>query len=304
MLAAALALPWFARTNRRPIWLCVSQLVVFLVVWAIVPIDQNNLYANVRYLTAALAIVVALAFALVEARGLSDRWIEGIALAASVQSILFVQTFATWGLRLIVSVLTFVALFLLLSERARDLVRRYARQSAIGAAAIVFVVGAPALARFRERDRYRAFGAEYSVHMTPIHTFATAWSWLDKNAGEDPVAAVTEVHNWLYPPMGMRLQRNVVYVNYNKANHDDVTGYANCNPRVDPDPEAWIANLRKRSIRWVLASRDDQTRTFPLEARWAISRPELFTLRYSDDSSEIFEVIDADPSPGGPRPGS
>ena len=37
LVAAALALPWFARTQRRSIWFCVSQLVVFLIVWMVVP---------------------------------------------------------------------------------------------------------------------------------------------------------------------------------------------------------------------------------------------------------------------------
>jgi len=293
LVAAALAFPWLARTDRRSIWLCASQLVVLLVIWVVVPTtDVSNLYANIRYIIPALAIMVAFLFSLLEARGLQDRWIDAIAIAMSVQAILFTHTIASWGIRLIVSALTLVALIYLLSDRVRDLARRYAKVSTIGAATIVFVIGAPVLARFRERDRYRAFSEEYSVHMTPIRTFARAWSWIDRNSGKDPIAAVTDVRNWLYPPMGMRFQRRVHYVNYNEANHDSVTGYPNCNPRVDPDPLAWIANLRQHSIRWVLTSRDDAGRPFPLETRWAIERPELFRLRYSDSTSQIFEVID------------
>ena len=102
--------------------------------------------------------------------------------------------------------------------------------------------------------------------------------------------------------MGMRFQRDVRYVNYNEANHDSVTGYPNCNPRVDPDPLAWITNLRQHSVRWVLASRDHTGRAFPLETRWATERPELFRLRYSDDTSKIFEVLGTGPDATGSNP--
>jgi hypothetical protein len=289
LVFAALVFPVLAARERRATWLCASQLVFLAVFWVAVPTTEiNNLYANVRYLDAALAIAVAFAFALLETRGLPERWIEAISVAASAQTVLFIETPASFSVRLGVSLVLLVVLVHLLSPRARDLARRHARRLAVAAAAFALAIGAPSLAHFRERDRYRAFTEEYTVHRTPVSRYAEAWSWLDQHAGAEPVAAVTEVRNWLFPPMGMRLQRDVRYVNYNAANLDSVTGYPNCNPRVDPDPAAWIANLRRQGIRWVLTSRDDRRRPFPVETRWATERPELFELRYSDDTSRIF----------------
>jgi hypothetical protein len=304
LLAAALAFPFLARSARRASWLCATQLALLTVFWVTVPTTEiNNLYANVRYLDVGIAIAVAFAFALFDERGVPERWVDAAAVTAAVQAVLFVQTPASGGVRVAVSTALLALLALLLSERLRSLALRHARPLVLGAAALALCAGAPLLARFRAADRYRAFAEEYAAHRTPIPSFAEAWRWLDENAGSDRVATVAEVRNWLYPPMGMRFQRDVRYVNYNAANHDRVTAYPNCNPRVDPDPEAWIANLERQEIRWLLASRDDSRRPFPVEARWAAARPERFVLRYSDETSRIFAFVPA-PDAGAAEPGA
>ena len=51
--------------------------------------------------------------------------------------------------------------------------------------------------------------------------------------------------------MGPRFERRAVYVNVNRADHAGAADYPACNPRVDLDPEAWLANLRRAGVRWL-----------------------------------------------------
>ena len=43
--------------------------------------------------------------------------------------------------------------------------------------------------------------------------------------------------------------------------------YPGCEPRVDPSPEAWLANLRRAGVRWLLVERSPEV-PFPIEQRY------------------------------------
>ena len=55
-------------------------------------------------------------------------------------------------------------------------------------------------------------------------------------------------------------------------------------------PEAWVANLRRAGVRWLLVERSPEV-PFPIEQRWADAAPGLFVLRYGDRASLIYEVL-------------
>ncbi|HXO28395.1 MAG TPA: hypothetical protein VOA80_13690, partial [Thermoanaerobaculia bacterium] len=101
---------------------------------------------------------------------------------------------------------------------------------------------------------------------------------------------------FIYPAMGPRLERRALYVNVNAANLDAAAAYPLCQPRVQPDAAAWIANLRTAGARWL-----DLTRTppfpFPMENDWARAHPELFVLRFSDSTNLIYELLSARAAP-------
>ena len=67
------------------------------------------------------------------------------------------------------------------------------------------------------------------------------------------MAAVHSPNNYfVYPAMGPRLERDVRYVNINRGGPSPRRrSIPQCQPRVDPAPEAWMANLAKHHIRWV-----------------------------------------------------
>ena len=118
----------------------------------------------------------------------------------------------------------------------------------------------------------------------------------------DPLAASFEPNNYfMYPDMGTHLERDVRYVNVNAANHRLAIQYPACQPRVDPDPDAWLANLNKAQVRWLLVNRYVPF-PYPLEADWAAARPDLFALRFEDkdDVNRVYEVLPAARSAVGP----
>jgi hypothetical protein len=167
------------------------------------------------------------------------------------------------------------------------------------AAVALAVLGAPSLARFRVADRARALGREFTAHQTVARFSADAWGWLEEHGGDGNVAAVSAPNNYfMYPAMGTHLERDVRYVNFNAANHPLAVQYPECQPRVDPSPAAWIANLEAQHIRWVHLSRFPRF-DFPLERQWAEANPQLFALRFADDGNLIYELL---PLSTQPRP--
>ncbi len=109
--------------------------------------------------------------------------------------------------------------------------------------------------------------------------------------------------------MGPRLERESRYININAADHRALD-YPLCQPRVDPDPRAWVINLAKHGIRWVHLSRYPQFH-FSIERQWADSSPRLFALRYENPTNRVYEFLPnlpTAPSPAAPsaaiRPGS
>jgi hypothetical protein len=203
------------------------------------------------------------------------------------------------GVRLTIAFVDLAAVALALSPALRGLAVRRWRETAV-AAAVLALLAAPLLTRFRVEDRQRALAEDLSVHMTSTRMFAGGWGWLDQNGGDGAVASVHSPNNYFqYPAMGPRLERESRYVNINQADHHNAVEYPACQPRVDPDPRAWVTNLAKQHIRWVHLSRYPQF-DFPLERQWADSLPRLFALRYSDPTNRVYEFLPD--SPGGVQP--
>ena len=99
--------------------------------------------------------------------------------------------------------------------------------------------------------------------------------------------------------MGPRLERDARYVNINAADRRKAFEYPDCQPRIEPDPRAWVTNLAKQHIRWVHLSRYPQF-DFPIERQWADSSPRLFALRYADPTNRVYEFLPMAPAPAAP----
>jgi hypothetical protein len=294
LLLAFLALPFgVAADRRRAALVAASQIAFELLFWLVVPFAANlHLFANIRYLIPAIGLAAAGGVAVAEQRGMSDRWLHGIALALACQGLLQLHAEMPHGVRVAIAAADLAAVVLGISPGCRGAVRRHAGVVAAAALALA-LLGAPLLARFRARDRPRALAGEWTAHATSAHLFAGAWGWLDAHGGDGTVDVVGSPGTYfVYPAMGPFLERQAIYVNVNRANLSVAARYPACNPRVDPSAEAWLDNLAAAHVRWLLLCRYPEF-DFPLEGRWAAAHPDRFALRYADPTCIIFEVLPA-----------
>jgi hypothetical protein len=290
LLLAALALPFALGRDRWRESLLVSvQVWAELAFWLAVPFAKaSHVFANIRYLIPAIGLSFAGAVAIGEKKGIRDRWMEGITLALLLQGLLQLNPRMPIGVRVTMGFVDLAAVALALSPGLRSFAFRYRRGLALAALSLA-LLGAPFLTRFRVQDRDRALAKEYTAHQTTVRYQALGWAWLDQHAGSGNVAAVHSPNNYfMYPAMGPRLERDVRYVNLNRADRRYALAYPQCQPRVDPSAEAWVANLTRQRIRWVHLSRYPRV-PFTVEKDWAEARPRQFVLRYSDDTNRIYE---------------
>lgn len=291
LLLLALLLPLGFRGDRRGALLIWSQILVQLFVWATVPYaSSGHVFANVRYLVGALGLAFAGVVAWAERKGMREAWITGIALALLIQDLLMLHAEMPREVRLALAVVDVLAVALALSPGLRGFAGRRVRELAV-AAVILALAGAPLLARFRVQDRSRAFLREFTTHKVATNHFARAWHWLDLYGEDGTVAVVSSpVNYFVYPAMGPHLERRATYVNVNRQDSRNAADYPACEPRVDPDPQAWLENLFKQDTRWIWLSRFPQI-GFPEEHAWAQSRPDLFAVRYQDNTNVIYEFL-------------
>ena len=298
LLLAAFVLPFgLGRERWRESLLVTGQVWAQLAFWLLVPFAKSHhVFANVRYLIPAFGLAFAGSVALGERKGVRDRWMEGIAIALLAQGLLQLHAEMPRGVRLALAAADLGAVALALSPGLRAFAVRRRRELAAAAVALA-LLGAPFLASFRVADRARALGKELTTHQTIARFSAAAWGWLEENGGDGNVAAVSAPNNYfMYPAMGTRLERDVRYVNLNAANHPLAIQYPECQPRVDPSPQAWIANLKTQHIRWVHLYRYPRF-DFPVERQWAAANPQLFTLRYADENDLIYQFLSPQPPP-------
>lgn len=291
LLLLALLLPLGFAGERRGALLIWSQILVQLFVGATVPYaSSGHVFANVRYLVGALGLAFAGIVAWAERKGMRDVWMTGIALALLIQNLLMLHAEMPREVRLALALVDVLAVALALSPGLRGFARRRFRELAV-AAVILALAGAPFLARFRVQDRSRAFLREFTTHKVATNHFARAWHWLDLYGEDGTVAVVSSpVNYFVYPAMGPHLERRATYVNVNRQDSRNAADYPACEPRVDPDPQAWLENLFKQDARWIWLSRFPQI-GFPEEHAWAQSRPDLFAVRYQDNTNVIYEFL-------------
>ncbi len=277
--------------HRRAALLVWSQIVVQLFIWVTVPYaSHGHLFANIRYLIGALGLASAGVVAWAERKGMRDAWLVGITLALLIQDLLMLHAEMPRGVRLALAALDVAAVALALSPGLRGFARRRVRELTV-AAVVLALAGSPFLARFRVKDRARAFLREFTTHKVSTYHFARAWQWLDLHGGDGTVAVVgSPVSYFVYPAMGPHLERRATYVNINRQDARRTVDYPGCNPRVDPDPQAWVENLREQGVRWVWLSRYPQIE-LPEEHAWAQLRPDSFAVRYQDNTNVIYEFL-------------
>lgn len=295
LLLAGLLFPWFLReddrTRRRIAWMLWAQIAAQTLFWLTVPFAGNNhVFANLRYLLPAFGIAWAGGIAALERRRGLSPGAEILAIAFCIQGLLQLHAEMPRQVRLILAWIDLLAVAVLLWPRFRQALRRRAPLLA-GAGLLAAILATPWLAAYRVADRGRALGLEFTTHQTTARLSAHGWHWLDGYAGDGTVAVSSAPgHYFVYPAMGPYLERRVVYVNVNRADRPLASQYPSCDPRVDPDPAAWLQNLDRSGARWLYLTRFPEF-DFPVEAQWAQARPERFVLRYSDLTNLIFEVV-------------
>lgn len=291
LLLPVLLLPWLLpREVRRGAVLVWSQIVIQLVIWVLVPYASSwHVFANVRYLDGAIALMFAGAVAL------GERWVPApalrlLALLFLIQNLIMFSSDMTRTVRLALGLIDAGLVAWAVSEGFRSFIRYRARELALAGLALCLLL-APLLARYRVGDRERAFRMEYTTHKIAAFLWAPAYGWLDRH-GEDGTVAVAGSPSsfFIYPVMGTRLERRATYVNINRQDSRRATDYPGCDPRVDPDPQAWLENLVEQRVRWVFLHRFPQVK-FPMEVEWIQARPDLFELRYENQSNLIFEFL-------------
>jgi len=297
LLLGLLALPFVLRREKK--WreglVLYAQIGAELGFWLTIPFAaSNHLFANTRYLLPCFGIAFAASLAVAEIRGVRETWLRNIALALLAQDLLQLSAAMPHGERMILGIIDVIAVVLLLSPGLRGFMRRQlqTRPRALTVAVlVVLVLAIPLLASFRREDRVRALGTEYQVHNFPGGLYAEGWGWLDRFGADGTVAVMSTPANYfLYPAMGMYLERKATYVNVNREDVRVATAYPYCEPRIHPDPDAWLANLRRAKVRWLLVSHHPSL-DFPPERLWAQQRPDLFALRFSGRTNEIYELL-------------
>lgn len=299
LLLPAFLLPWLlpgppGEIVRRAAFVVWAQVLVELAVWATVPYaSSGHISANVRYLDACVALMIAGMLALGERR-LPDRVLRALALLLGIQALLMLHTEMPREVRLALGLADVFLVAWALAPGLRAAVRKRAPGLAVAGLALA-LLAVPPLSRFRERDRFRAYASEYTAHKTAAFLWAPAYGWYAKHGKDGTIAAVGAPSTFFtYPAMGMRLERRVVYVNINRRDSRRAVDYPGCDPRVDPDPQAWLENLYKQRARWVYLHRFPQV-PFPQELGWIEARPDLFELRFQNQSNLIFEFLPVSP---------
>jgi hypothetical protein len=308
LLPALLLLPWLVpkgvgehRGNRRAAVLVWSQVLLQLFVWSVVPYGSSgHVFANVRYLDGALALLFAGSVA-VGARFLSDAAFSWLTLILAIQSLLQLHTEMPRTVRVALALADIAMIALAIRPGLRAAVRRRSRELIL-AAVVLALLAAPWLAAFRVYDRERAFATEYTAHKTTAFLWAPAWGWLDRNGENGTVAIVGSPSNFfVYPVMGAHLERKAIYANVNRQDYQNAALYPGCDPRVEPDPQAWLENLVKHRVRWVYLDRFPQT-DFPMEQGWIAARPDLFVPRFVNNVNVIYEFLPGAPGWKPPTP--
>jgi hypothetical protein len=268
-----------------------GQIWAELAFWLAVPFAKSNhVFANIRYLIPALGFAFAAAVAMGERKGVRGRWLEALALVFTIQGLLQLHAEMPYEVRVAMAFLDLGLVALALSPELRAFGRRRVWEIAL-TATLVAILCAPFLTRYRVADRGRALAREFTAHSTSGRFFGAGWGWLDAHGGDGTVAAISSPNNYfVYPAMGPYLSREVRYININRADLRVASDYPACQPRVDPDPEAWIENLAERRVRWIYLSRYPNF-DFPMEAGWILERPRMFALRFEDPTNLVFEFL-------------
>jgi hypothetical protein len=146
---------------------------------------------------------------------------------------------------------------------------------------------------YREDTRHHAYEREIDVAWTASHRYSSAWAWLDAatRGWPRPPRIAWSGQNLIYPLYGPRLDRVVRYVDVNRAARGAFHRYPLGAFRSDPDPDAWIENLRRAEIDLVVLTQPDWEDPWPVEAAWAAQRPERFALVFESPRARIYRVL-------------
>ena len=298
LIFATLALPFLVALGKRRFALVASiQTLGHLFFWFTLPAMKVHPQGAIRYLDSAVGLSLAALFVLLEGRGLKGVWIRTIALGLAIQCLLHnhdAYPQSAWSLLIGIDLL--LVAFLVSASLRRCIHRNWPWITS--GIVIVLLSLSPMFAQFREKSREWVFGTKALSGMTPIRHLSGALAWIDRHCDHSAVAVIGAPSNiFAYTVMGMRLQRELVYVNIKENNGRTILDHPSCNPRLGQKSSiAWLANMDRSQARWLWIYRISRKFGFPIEEQWVKKHPRRFRLGYEDRYNRVLEFIQ--PAPG------
>ena len=137
-------------------------------------------------------------------------------------------------------------------------------------------------------QKYRNMTEPFRIAM---NIYADCLEAVEKHVPKGKVAiALNETAGFMYPFLGMHLERELIYIN---IGHDDFRlhfMYPMANPRASEDKEAWIRRVMDASPDALLVLRVTGDRDEPVEKRWAIERQDIFKKMFQDEWCSLFLI--------------
>jgi hypothetical protein len=293
VLAVAVWLLRRGERQRRPdLALALGLCAAFTLAFLATPLWRAAwLPVNVRFAAPALGLAVAAAAAAAQAARVSEPRLALCAALCAVPDLVVLLSEAGGATRLAwAAALCAPALWAIAPARHPSRWRAWAALPAGLALAGLLLLGASALHEHREGSRHEHYAKGWDLHRAYLAPYASAWRWLDEHVRGSQRVAHHGVE-YLYPLYGPRLERRVRYVDVNARDGGAHHAYPLGQYREHPDPERWIANLRRREIRWVVVTRPWYERSFPVEADWAQAHPRMFRPAFRSAHARIYEIV-------------
>jgi len=145
------------------------------------------------------------------------------------------------------------------------------------------------------RKEFSRYPGTFSKKESSRRDIAFAWQWLNKDSGSGAkvgYAGRTEI----YPLFGSKLKNEVMYVPINKISmspYDSKDGFY----RKEMNYTDWVSNLENFSIDYLFIALPEEINSesgipgsFPIEDKWALEHPELFSQVFKNSLVHIYKV--------------
>jgi hypothetical protein len=294
---AVLALVSALRLRSCPdLRLPVLLLLLFALFFATTPLwILHWLYINVRFAAPALAMAAVAAVTTLSAFGVAPRWaalLSGLCIAPDLFSL---KIHLSDGFRVAALLAAGAGAVWMLVSRA--VVRPWVPRIAVAALSVLAILGGYAVHAHREDVRSSSLATEWELYRTSASLYARGWAALERALPPGRARIAHAGFAFVYPLYGPRLDRRVLYIDVNARAGGAIHAYPEARFRADPDERAWLANLKRARVEWLVVHHPDPgvPGPWPIEARWADARPDRFAPIHRDDWIRVYRVLGSTP---------